>query len=206
MKLCVATLTMGLAALTSAQYDLESNPFQLVLSSKDNYINGQALSACHTGAAIESLCLSESNSTSKPDPIAAATFRFNTSSNSVPSNPAGGAPGVLTFELHTEPPIPSSLVFSYDPTTDYALPLLFPGTGANTQSLAFDSDNLLNVQGYLDYQTSPPTAGDAKPYYRWYACLTYYAGYEYENLVWALGEGEPETPSCVKVDVRRVFI
>jgi hypothetical protein len=205
MKLIISTLTLALAALTNAQYDVESKSFHLVLSSKDTKVNGQTLSACHTGAAIESLCLSSIPSTSKPDPIAAAVFRFNTSSNI--DTPAGGdVPGILTFLLNATPAIPSSLQFSYDPTTNYALPLLFPGQGADTQTLAFDSKNLLNVQGYLNYKTSPPTPGDSKAYYRWYSCSTYYSGYQYVNLVWALGDAKPETPGCAKVDVKRVFI
>ncbi|KAL1591674.1 hypothetical protein SLS60_011673 [Paraconiothyrium brasiliense] len=205
MKLTITTITLALAALTSAQYDVESKDFRLVLSSKNTTVNGQTLSACHTGAAIESLCLSGTPSTSKPDPIAAATFRFNTSSNvETPSD--GDVPGILTYKLNATPPIPSSLEFFYDPTTNYALPLLFPGQGADTQTLAFDSKNLLNVQGYVNYKTSPPTAGNTTAYYRWYACQTYFSGYEYVNLVWALGEGKPETPGCAKVDVKRVFI
>ncbi|KAJ4359495.1 uncharacterized protein N0V89_000049 [Didymosphaeria variabile] len=205
MKLTTATITLAFVALTSAQYDVESKDFRLVLSSKDSTVNGQTLSACHTGAAIESLCLSGKPSTSKPDPIAAATFRFNTSSNvETPSD--GDVPGILTYKLNATPPIPSSLEFFYDPITNYALPLLFPGQGADTQTLAFDSKNLLNKQGYVNYKTSPPTAGNTTAYYRWYACQTYFSGYQYVNLVWALGEGKPETPGCAKVDVKRVFI
>ncbi|KAF2449172.1 hypothetical protein P171DRAFT_187566 [Karstenula rhodostoma CBS 690.94] len=205
MKLILPTITLALSALTSAQYDIESKSFRLVLSSKDTKVNGQTLSACHTGAAIESLCLSGTPSTSKPDPIAAATFRFNTSSNA--ETPAdGGVPGILTYKLNATPPIPSSLQFFYDPTTNFALPLLFPGQGADTQTLAFDKKNLLNVQGYVDYKTSPPTAGNTTAYYRWYACSTYFSGYQYVNLVWALGDAKPETPGCAKVNVKRVFI
>ncbi|OAG12387.1 uncharacterized protein CC84DRAFT_1075619, partial [Paraphaeosphaeria sporulosa] len=196
---------LALSTLTSAQYDVESKSFRLVLSSKDTQVNGQTLSACHTGAAIESLCLSGTPSTSKPDPIAAATFRFNTSSN-IETPADGNVPGILTYKLNASPPIPSSLEFFYDPTTNYALPLLFPGQDANTQTLAFDKKNLLNVQGYVNYKTSPPTAGNTTAYYRWYSCSTYFSGYQYVNLVWALGDAKPETPGCVKVDVKRVFI
>lgn len=205
MKLILPTITLALSALTSAQYDIESKSFRLVLSSKDTKVNGQTLSACHTGAAIESLCLSGIPSTSKPDPIAAATFRFNTSSN-IQTPADGDVPGILTYELNATPPIPSSLQFFYDPITNYALPLLFPGQGADTQTLAFDKNNLLNVQGYVDYKTSPPTAGNTTAYYRWYSCSTYFSGYQYVNLVWALGDAKPETPGCAKVDVERVFI
>lgn len=206
MKLTFSTLALSLAALTSAQYDIQSKPFRLVLSSKDEKINGQTLSACHVGAAIESLCLSTSTSTSKPDPIAAATFRFNTSANTSPPSGSSNAPGILTYKLNASPPIPSSLQFSYDPTTNFALPLMFPGTSGDTQTLAFDSKNLLNIQGYVNYKTSPPTAGESKAYYRWYACQTYFSGYEYPNLVWALGDVKPETPGCAKVNVKRVWI
>lgn len=205
MKFTIPALALGLAGLTSAQYDVESKPFRLVLSSEDSKVNGQTLSACHTGAAIESLCLSGTPSTSKPDPIAPATFRFNTSSNAVTSDPAGGVPGILTFKLNATPPIPSAVSFFNDPTTNYALPLLYPGS-EDAQTLAFDDKNLLNVQGYLDYSTSPPTAGNVTSYYRWYSCATYYAGYQYVNLVWVFGEGKPETPGCAKVNVKRVFI
>lgn len=206
MKLTLSSLTLGLATLASAQYDIESKPFRLVLSSKNHTINGQTLSACHSGAAIESLCLSGVPSTSKPDPIAGATFRFNTSADTVPPSGSAGAPGILTYKLLATPPIPSSLQFSYDPTTNYALPLMFPGTGANTQTLSFDKNGLLNVQGYVDYTTTPPTAGEPKAYYRWYACETYFSGYIYPNLVWALGSAKPETPACSKVDVKRVWV
>jgi len=206
MKFSVQALALSLATLAAAQWDQESKPFKLVLVSKDPKISGQGLAACHTGAAIESLCLTNSSSTSKPDPIAPVTFRFNTSSQAQVPDPALGAPGILTYSLPAQPPIPSSLQFYYDPTTNYALPLLFPGSGADTQTLAFDNKNLLNVQGYVDYKVNPPKAGETKAYYRWYACTTYFIGYEYVDLVWGLGDKAPETPGCVKVDVKRVFV
>ena len=207
MKLTLPSVALGLATLGSAQYDTESKPFRLVLVSKNHTINGQTLSACHSGAAIESLCLSKLPSTSKPDPIAAATFRFNTSADTQPPSGSDGAPGILTYKLQSSPPIPSSMQFSYDPTNNYALPLMFPGTGADTQTLSFDKKGLLNIQGYVNYTTSPPTAMEApKAFYNWYACQTYYSGYEYPNLVWALGGDKPLTPGCAKVDVKRVWV
>lgn len=205
MKLVLSTITLALAALTSAQYDIESQSFRLVLSSADTSVNGQTLSACHSGAAIESLCLSGTPSTSKPTAIAAANFRFNTSS-SIQTPPGGAAPGILVYELPTSPPTPSALEFFYDPTTNYALPLFFPGQGAQTQTLVFDSSNKLAVQGYVNYSTNPPTSGATTNYYRWYSCPTYFSGYTYVNLVWTLGDVTPVTPGCAKVDVKRVFI
>lgn len=204
MKLTLPT-TLAFAALGSAQFDVESKPFNLVLSSDDAKIDGQTLSACHTGAAIEQLCLSGGGSVSSPNPLAPATFRFNSSANTVPPGPAPGAPGVLSYQLPATPPIPSALDFFYDPITNFALPLLQPGYAG--QTLSFDAEERLGVQGYVNYKTSPPTAGQTSTYYRWFACSTYFSGYQYQSLVWALGDGtEPETPDCAAVNVTRVFI
>lgn len=205
MRATFAALAAALAAFTAAQDDVASKPFRLVLSSDVGQINGQYLAACHSGAAIESLCLTNSTSTSKPDPIPAATFGFNTSANNQ-APVGGGTSGILTFDLQADPVIPSSLSLFVDPTTNYALPLFYPGTGPNTQLLVFDSSNKLGVTGYVDYTTNPPTAGNTTSYYRWYACSTYFTGYNYVNLVWALGNSVPETPGCAKVEVERLFV
>jgi hypothetical protein len=203
MMLTLSTLALTFAVLTTAQYDVQSPPFHLVLISDDDAVNGTTLSACHSGAAIESLCLSNGNTTSSPTPLAPATFYFNTSTETQPASP-GSTPGLLGYDLQASTPIPSALDFIYDPTTNYALPQFYPGT--NGKTLAFDQQDLLNVQGYVDYSVSPPKAGEWTAYYRWFSCVTYYAGYEYANAVFALGDTEPETPDCAKVDIKRVFI
>jgi hypothetical protein len=204
MKLTLSTLALSFVALTTAQYDVESPPFQLIVLSDDDAINGTTISACHSGAAIESLCLSSGNSPSNPTPIAPATFHFNTSSLTQPASP-GSTPGVLNYDLQTSTtPIPSTLDFDTDLLTNYALPLLYPGTGG--RSLAVDQYDLFNVQGYVDYSVSPPKAGEYAAYYRWYVCTTYYSGYQYLNVVWGLGDDKPNTPGCVKVELKRVFI
>lgn len=51
-----AALSLLLAGAVSAQ-TVSSKPFDLVIESSNNTLNGQKLSACHSGAAIESLCL-----------------------------------------------------------------------------------------------------------------------------------------------------
>jgi hypothetical protein len=198
-------IALGLAASTSAQYLNQSEPFHLVLVSENATVNGDTLSSCHTGAAIESLCLSNSNSTSKPEPIPAAVFTFNTSESVFVPNATLGVPGIVTWTLPASPPIPEALGLSFDPTTNVALPLLWPGDSSAT-TMAFDSNNLLNIQGYVDDTVDPIVAGNYTAYYRWYSCHTYYAGYQYVTLAWKVGEGEPQNPSCIKVDVKRVFI
>lgn len=202
-SLCAALL----ATAVTAQYNETSKPFSLVLTSENTTINGSTLSACHTGAALESLCLSRGSGISNPNPIAAATFNFNTTTDPYTPNVMIGTPGILTWTLKTSSiDVPSSVYFNYDPTTDIAVPILSPGA-ESPQQLAFDEQDRLNVQGYIDWTTSPPNStGTFVGYYRWYACQTYFSGYAYENLAWGLGAGKPENPTCVSVVVKRVFV
>jgi hypothetical protein len=196
-----------LVAAASAQYNITSKPFQLVLTSEDGSIN-DTVSACHTGAALESLCLSNSNTTSKPNPTPYTTFNFNTSiySQAPVNHTELGKTGLLTWFLPVSNygPVPSSAVFTYDPTTDIAVPIL--ETGSSGTQLAFDDQDELLVQGYVQWTANPPTYGETYGLKRWYACKTYYAGYQYENLAWGIGPNKPENPTCVKVDVKRVFV
>ena len=200
MKSTLAT-TLALASTAAAQfYNITSSPFFLVLSSSDTSTDGQSLAACHTGAAIESLCL-----TTNPD--GASTFFFNTSAAllGAPTD-ALGQPGILTYNVPADPVIPSAVTFVNDPSTDSALPLFMPGD-ERAQQLAFDESDMLNVQGYVDWQANPPAEiGGVRAYYRWFACQTLYLGYSYRTLVWGLGSSKPENPTCVSVGVKRVFV
>lgn len=209
MKATPLALCLAAATIVAAQdyYNITSRPFNLVITSKNGTIN-DTLGACHTGAALESLCLSNSNTTSKPNSSPAAVFNFNTSIYSQAPAPSLGVPGILTWSLQTANigNISSSVYFNYDPTTDIAVPILNAGS-SNPQQLAFDANDKLTVQGYIDWTASPPNGtGNWKEYHRWYACDTYFAAYQYFNLAWGLGPGTPENPSCVAVDVTRVFI
>ena len=198
---------MLLAAATNAQfYNETSKPFSLVLSSDDTKIDGQTVSACHTGAALESLCLSGGGSISSPNPVTPTTFNFNTSTDAFTPDATLGTPGILTWTLRTTSiDVPSSAYFNYDPSTNLAVPILTPGS-EQAQMLAFDDQDRLNVQGSIDWTANPPNATDGVVgYYRWYACQTYFGGYSYNNLAWGLGAAKPEDPTCVSVSVKRVF-
>jgi hypothetical protein len=202
----------SLIAAASAQdlfYNITSKPFQLVLTSEDG-TNNDTVSACHTGAALESLCLSNSNTTSKPNPTPYSTFNFNTSIYAqAPSNDVSlGVPGILTWFLPVSNigPVPSAAYFNYDPATDIAVPILETGYGSGATMLAFNDQDELIVQSYIDWTASPPTGGNPYGLKRWYACTTYYAGYQYDNLAWGLGPNKPENPTCVAVDVKRVYV
>jgi hypothetical protein len=206
-KMKIAFSIVFMVAAVKAQYNITSKPFQLVLTSEDGTIN-DTVSACHTGAALESLCLSNSNSTSKPDPTPYSTFNFNTSiySQEPVNHTELGKPGILTWFLPVNGygMVPSAANFYYDPTTDIAVPIL--ETGSSGTQLAFDDQDELLVQGYIQWCANPPNYGETYGLKRWYACRTYYSGYQYVNLAWALGPNKPENPTCVKVDVKRVFV
>jgi hypothetical protein len=200
---------MALAAAVNAQFwNITSPPFQLVLHSENGTIN-DTLSACHTGAAIESLCLSNSNTTSKPNPSPYATFNFNTSSYAQPpvNHTELGTPGILTWDLPVSNYgiVPSSVRFFYDPSTNSAIPILETGD-TNSQLLSFNNQDELIVQSSVNWTANPPTYTETYGLRRWFACKTYFSGYQYENLVWGLGPENPQNPTCLPVVVRRVYV
>lgn len=202
--LAAATLAVAQSCGSSdSYYNVTSKPFTLQVASEDGSVKS-SLGACHVGAALESICLSGSISASKPNTSDAALFNFNSSIYAQPPEPTFGTPGILTWILHGanfNVSFPAS--FSYDPTTDIAVPII--GGGSPTL-LAFDADNKLTVQAYVQNSDQPPSNGAYKQYYRWYACQTYYASYHYTNLAWGLGAAKPENPTCVAVNVTRTFV
>lgn len=200
MKFSSSVYALALAVAVTAQYRYESPPFNLYLLSDSDY-NGSTLSACHTGAAMESLCVSNGSSVSKPTPIAAGVFHFNTTGpdRSLLSE------GYITYLLRgSNFNLSQPLGLSINPISNVALPMFQPGEEFS-QTFWFDENGLLDIQGYIDDRVDgdPVAVG---PTYRWHACTTYYGGYVYQTLAWVLGEGPPQNPTCVKVDVKRVFV
>lgn len=202
MRASFITASLLAAATTqvTAQYTNQSDPFSLVLLSSNGTLNGTTLSPCHEGAAIEGLCLGPSITDTTTTPI---TYNFNTSSFNTGANTTIGQTGILTWLLQGGNfNLSSPLGLSFNPTSNVAIPLFTPST-TSTTTVAFDDGDLLNIQGYVDDTTSPLSFGQ-KAYYRWYICDTYY-GYQYTTLAWVNGASDPQNPSCVKVDVQRVF-
>jgi hypothetical protein len=194
-----AASALLLATATTAQYTNQSAPFHLIVLSENSTVNGSTLFACHEGAAIEGLCLG-----SKEIVDTTTVYNFNTTTNEgLVFNATIGEPGYLTYELRggnfnvSEP-----VQLSYDPTSNVAVPLFSPSESGT--SVAFDEDDLLNIQGYVDDTTNPASIGGPYAYYRWYVCTTY-EGYTYTTLAWALGNGSPENPTCVSVNVTRSY-
>jgi len=194
-----ASLLAAAATQVTAQYTNQSAPFALVLLSSNDTLNGTTLSPCHEGAAIEGLCLGPSIT----DTSTTSSYNFNTSSFDTGFNTTIGQTGVLTWLLQGGNfNLSSPFGLNYNPTSNVAMPLFTPST-TSTTTVAFDENDLLNIQSYQDDTTSPISFG-AQAYYRWYICDTYY-GYRYTTLAWVVGEGDPQNPTCVDVDVQRVF-
>jgi len=197
-SIIASILALGTTQIT-AQFLNASAPFNLIVLSDNSTINGSALTACHEGAAIEGLCLG--GILSKPTDISYETYTFNISSSPVDVEPSIGFSGYLVWELQgVNFNLSSPLTLSFNPTSNIALPLFEP-TAYGT-SLAFDVNDLLNIQGSDGYL---PTSGTTVAYYRWYICETD-GGYLYTTLAWAVGAGKPENPTCSKVHVKRVFV
>lgn len=204
MKLSTVALVLGLAIGTSAQiYEVQSAPFHLVLESENKTINGQYLAACHTGAAIESLCLAGIPSPSKPGEINAPTFNFNTSESYLPTVEGNSPPGLITYQLRgSNFNISQPMNMQVWRATNVALLLFQPGTTG--LEVNFDCEDRMNVEFGVD-DSVDPIETSPKAYYRWYSCSTWYSGYRYVTLTWVLGNKEPQNPTCVKVNVKRVW-
>jgi hypothetical protein len=158
----LAAITASVTLVTAQEpyYNVTSAPFHLVVESATN----------------ETLNYST---------LCADVFHFNTSSFQEPTNSSIGDTGILSWDLETTgATYGSALTLQANPSSNVGMPLFFPGD-TNAQSIAFDANDRLNIQGYLDDSVSPInlTAASTTAYYRWYICDTYF-GYAYTTLTW----------------------
>ncbi|KAK4465893.1 hypothetical protein QBC42DRAFT_333176 [Cladorrhinum samala] len=95
-----------------------------------------------------------------------------------------------------------------------------PGTGIADSSLLFKESRVRS--GWMAYLYPGPSgesvgfdaaAGrlvleeDGSEWSRWWICRTVWATYQYESLVWGVGEGKPEgLEGCEKVEVLREWV
>jgi hypothetical protein len=200
-----SSIIAGLLALTSSvlaqdtYWSNQSAPFYLVIKSKNDTLNGKYLGACHEGAAIEGFCVAG------PSKENFVTFNYNTSAQE--STPVTG---LLTWSLQigggssgVVQNVSSAMRLSYSPSSNVAIPVLFPGNSENTP-VAFAANGKLGIFTYQD-DTKPLPNYNNTLTYRWYVCTTYY-GYLYQTLAWTLGNHSPQNPTCQKVDVYRKFV
>ncbi|KAG6027007.1 hypothetical protein E4U40_001804 [Claviceps sp. LM458 group G5] len=194
MKPSILTFLFG--SLAAAQV-MQSRPFKLVIKSSSKELDGRVFSACHVGAAIETICLLTDNT---------ETFRLNSTQDVQNTQaPPGGVVGILTWDMNTEPPIPSSMSLSVNPGSNVALPLFTPGI-MTAQFVGFDLDDSMIIVSFLNDTVMPSTTQMGYKLQNWYLCTITYSSYTYQTLAWTLGREKPQNPSCVKISVKRKFV
>ncbi|PFH60706.1 hypothetical protein XA68_10505 [Ophiocordyceps unilateralis] len=197
MKPVVTLSSLLLSGFAAAQW-VQSKPFHLVLHSSDRYLDGKNLTACHTGAAIESLCLTNGGG---------STFYLNTTEGAQSPLKGYEPSGILVWNLPIKPsPYSESMRFSVEPSSNVALPLFIPGP--SSQYVTFNEYGRLAILSYIDDTRSPPRGGLLRSLKNWYICQTYYSGYTYQTLAWVLGgsNAKPQNPSCRKIVLQRQFV
>ncbi|KAJ5087933.1 hypothetical protein N7456_011549 [Penicillium angulare] len=204
MKSIIALSSSLLLLLGAASaQEVQSKPFHLVISqAAKKSFNGEKLAACHSGAAIESLCLAGDSG---------SQFYLNYTKGEQAPVKGNGFPGALVWNLPLgggDPPVESEpMSFYSDPSTNLAMPMFQPSY--DQQDIFFDvKTQLMGIYSYLDDTVTPPTGDKVKVLKNWYLCETYYTGYTYHTLNWVYGNGKakPQNPSCVKVQVERKFL
>ncbi|KAG5948949.1 hypothetical protein E4U60_000058 [Claviceps pazoutovae] len=194
MKPSVLTFLFG--SLAAAQV-MQSRPFQLVIKSRSKELDGRVFSACHVGAAVETICLYQDNK---------EPFRLNSTQDVQNFQaPPGGVIGILTWDMNTEPPVPSSMSLSINPASNVALPLFTPGI-MNAQFVGFDLDDNMIIVSFLNDTVTPSATQNGYALQNWYLCTITYSTYTYHALAWTLGREKPQNPTCVKITVKRKFV
>ncbi|KAF2760835.1 hypothetical protein EJ05DRAFT_473427 [Pseudovirgaria hyperparasitica] len=188
-----SVLALTGAAIAQSNYPNQSAPFNLqFISDDDESLNGTYIGACHTGAAIESLCTLGSSNRNN----------YYLNYTMYPSENVG----LLTWNLVGNGFVASSpMNIFYSIGTDVAQLLLQPSS--NGLHVTFDDNNKMAISNSIDDTVTPPKyITPAELLYRWHVCLTNYLGYNYNTLTWVLGNDKPQNPSCKKVDVLRTFV
>ena len=84
--MCTSIL-LGAPVMSQA---VQSKPFNLVVESSDQSLNGKTFTTCHSGAAIESICLLDGGDSK-------GVFFLNTTQGAQPG--PGGVEGILAWTL-----------------------------------------------------------------------------------------------------------
>lgn len=149
-RLTATLLLLGLTALqASAQDYTTSTPFTLQLTSDDPEYDGQFLGACHSGAAIEQLCIAGNDST----PTSYNTFALNTTTGDESGT------GVLVWELQGSGfNVSEGLAFQPVVTSNVVFLVFEPGVSTAVNSaVGFDEDDKLFVySSYYDEANLTP--------------------------------------------------
>jgi hypothetical protein len=115
--------------------------------------------------------------------------------------------GILVYILYGSNFVLSSpMMLSASDTSNIAVPIFLPSTNVPTY-VHFDECDKMYIEQYVDDTVSPPVFLETPAkVMNWYICLTRWS-YTYTTLAWKVGStGEPQNPTCEKVEVERVWI
>jgi hypothetical protein len=204
----VLAFAASVTAQLNSKYNTESAPFNLILISKDETINGTLLTACHEGAAVKGLCLGPKASDLVPT-VTYSTYNFNYPGTSK-VDPKIGQVGLLTYVIRAANMIVPSLMnispLQKPANSNLAVPLFTPDM-TDALQVVFDKNDKLAVPGNIDDKTASAIGAKSPQLYcRWYACTISMSTYVYQQLAWTINDQSPSNPTCVKVDVVRVFV
>ena len=167
--------------------------------------HSQVIGACHQGAALEGLCPTDDTPGSQPQPY--TTFYHNVSSYSGQLPNADDTQGMLYWTLHANNGaliVPSAMRFWINPTSNVAIMMFAPGDSQyNLVSFEAGSGAM-----YIPLRHDENTGQSIDPPIKlknWYMCKSAYSA-RLITMVWRIGtKGEPDDPTCYRVDVKRVW-
>ncbi|KAK0732853.1 hypothetical protein B0T21DRAFT_452385 [Apiosordaria backusii] len=184
----------------------QTGPFLLRVVSADNdALEGNYLTTCRAGAAIEGLCIGSNDVNN----FTLSFFYNYTIVNGQPSKT-----GFLTWSVPVtaaEGPFslsePMSLMF--EPGSNVAVPMFTPSQGGTP--VGWDNDTLFIAAPYDDskfrpniYPNATTTDGSIMRQLRnWHSCWVLYSAYYFNSVGWVSG-GEPRNPTCQPVTIVRV--
>ncbi|KAK0711446.1 hypothetical protein B0H67DRAFT_493059 [Lasiosphaeris hirsuta] len=198
----VAALT-SFTTVVSAQSYNQTGPFYLQIKSDNATLDGRYLTACHSGAAQETLCLGkvDSPTTNK----ASASFFWNTTDQS--------PVGVLIWNLvlaknpdGTQMVVSSPMTLDYTPGTNVATTRFGPNEIDRSVQVGFNN-SVMYMTWWNDDSTflagQYPTGDSSREITNWNVCWVLAGSYYYNALAWVTG-GAPHNPTCEAVSVVKV--
>ncbi|KAK4221421.1 cell wall protein RHD3 [Podospora fimiseda] len=193
LALAATTIISGTLA---QKFPNQSAPYNLKLLSDEPTLDGKFLSACHSGAAIEQLCVSNTAATTS------GVFYLNTTDSSTVS---GFDTGVLVYNLNyggdANLIASSALRFAFNPATNVVLSYFQPGDeGTDIAIVGLDAESKLFIPSYVDDVVTPNGTG---LFYQWHVCNTQFGSYKYLALAWVT-YGAPLDGDCKAVNVSAV--
>jgi len=199
-----ALVTLLSSTAVQAQTEIrKSEPFFLkVVSATNATLNGRYLTACHAGAALETLCVDKTDiPTTNP---AYGTFYLNTTVWAGVEQEAGTL--VWDLRLADGMVVPSAMDLRYSPGTNVAQTWVTPSV--STTSVGFNGTSMY-VSAYPDDSTfvdgvyPEPLSQSGRQVTSWYSCWVMAGSYFYNALTLVTG-GVPRNPTCQAVSVVRV--